>query len=261
ARRQRGRPPHPPTPSPTEGRGGWGVRGAVSGTGRKSGRPVAYLFWSNYDRQRRDFSTQWRLSIMALLSTVVAFALRQASIESGEQVVATIRGWLVDPSLDLHKAIKNANEHTWHSLTLALGGDGWLDRARGLFSGTEVRGMRDQVKAFLRSAGIGMEGLDGRFRKNCLEELKRLKAQGRLGFESFDPRQISQRAKDFRRFDDPNGLAREARRAAQQLAVEIANEAPHLSQLLQLPLAGNQRPLLVMAFEYFLRQEIVERPE
>src|SRR5262245_23253222 len=198
---------------------------------------------------------------MALVSAVVAFSLRQASIESGEQVVEKVRDWFIDPGLDLHKAIKKANERTWYAMILALGGDGWVDRIRGLWAAADVRGVRDQVQAFLRHAGMGMDALPQKFRKNCLDELKQLKARGRLNFDSFDPAQIGLRAKDFRRYDDPTALAQEARRAVHQMAVELVNEAPNLAELLQLPLAGDDKPLLVTAFSYFLRQEMAGKPE
>src|SRR3954464_3666964 len=76
---------------------------------RKSCRPIAYVSGSNYDRRGRVFISIHGDSSMAILSTLLAFTLRQASIESGEQIVDKVRGWLVDPSLDLHKAIKKAN--------------------------------------------------------------------------------------------------------------------------------------------------------
>ena len=102
----------------------------------------------------------------------LAFTLRQASIESGEQVVDKVRGWLVDPSLDLHKAIKKANDHTWHTVRSASAARaGWTGPA-ACSPTPPCRGMRNQVQEFLREAGVGMDGLDGRFRKNCLEELK-----------------------------------------------------------------------------------------
>lgn len=198
---------------------------------------------------------------MALLSTLVAFGLRQASIESGEKIVEKFRDWMNDPSLDLHKAIKKANDRTWYAVTLALGGEGWTDKLRGLFHGADVRGMRDQIQSFLRHAWVGAGDLPHVFKKRCLDELKQLKAAGKLSAEAFDPTLVTIRIRDFRRYDDPGAMAQEARRVCQQLAVDIVLDAPNLAELLQLPLAGENKPLLVTAFSFFLRQEISERPQ
>src|SRR5438045_531748 len=136
---------------------------------------------------------------MAVMSTLVAFGLRQVSIDSADTVMDRVGGWFFDAGLDLHRAVRKANDRTWHTIALALGGEGWLDRLRGLFHQADVRGLRDQVKAFLREAGVSMEGLTGQFRRNCLDELHQLKRAGRLGADRLDPALVAQQVRDYRR--------------------------------------------------------------
>jgi formylglycine-generating enzyme required for sulfatase activity len=198
---------------------------------------------------------------MAVVTTLVAFSLRQVSIESADVLIERVGSWFRDPALDLHRAVKKANDRTWHTLALALGGEGWLDRVRGFFSAAAVRGMRDHIKAFLREAGVNLAGLTGQFRRNCLAELHALQKQGRLGVDRLDVHLVGHHARDYRRYTDPRGLAEEACHAARRLAGELHAEAPHLAEVVQLPLAGSGVPLLVTAFTFFLRQEIISRPE
>ncbi len=197
---------------------------------------------------------------MAVMSTLVAFGLRQVSIDSADTVMDRVGAWFFDAGLDLHRAVRKANDRTWHTVALALGGEGWLERLRGFFHQADIRGLRDQVKAFLREAGVSMEGLTGVFRRNCLDELHQLKRAGRLGADRLDPGLVAKQVRDYRRYTDPLGLAEEARLAAGRLAEQLHAEAPHLAEFVRLPLAANGAPLLVTAFSYYLRQEIVSRP-
>src|SRR5207302_8758345 len=118
---------------------------------------------------------------MALVCNLIAFGLRQSLDIESDRLIDFIERRFLDHGHVLPKAVARANDRSWGSLALALGGDGWLDRARAWFlSSGDERGFRDQVRAFLQTAPLPPDAESPDFRRECLRELQELRKKGRL---------------------------------------------------------------------------------
>src|SRR4051812_47447226 len=110
---------------------------------------------------------------------VCATLLARATGIAGEFVTGSVGGrfakttvkfvvnHFTDHSLALPKALVYANERSWQALGIFLAGDGILDFA--LVSG-DVRGVREQVRAFLKDAALDFRITSDDFRKRCQAE-------------------------------------------------------------------------------------------
>src|SRR5207244_3314964 len=147
------------------------------------------------------------------------------------------------------------NDRAWQSLSIALAGDGILDRARLFFASSDDRGVREQVAVFLQSSARGFAETPADFRRACLAELKQARKAGVLSTENIPLAEVAERAAGFNRPGDPQQLVGEAERAAAGVADALAPHYPNLARLLRTPTPGGP-PLLSAAFAYFFRREV-----
>src|SRR5581483_3015979 len=117
---------------------------------------------------------------MSLLSKLVGFAIRQVVGEGNENVADAIEKRFQDHSQTLPQALERAHDRAWRTLAVALAGEGFLDRVKVFFSAGDDKGVREQVTLFLQSNTLSFAGTPANFRRNCLEELKRLRQAGFL---------------------------------------------------------------------------------
>jgi formylglycine-generating enzyme required for sulfatase activity/serine/threonine protein kinase len=195
-----------------------------------------------------------------LASTLISFGLRQVLGEGADQLLNYLRARFLDPSQALPQALSSAQERSWRTLEMALGGNGLMDRLRALMTSAAERGLADQVRLFLAQGQGTLAHLPEELRRVTLEELYRARREGALRLESLDINQVASEASQFRRFVQRQDLVAEAWQAIERLASQLEPTYPHLATLLrQRPPSGP--PLLVAAFGYFLRREIEANSE
>ena len=109
---------------------------------------------------------------MNVVGTLVAFGLRQVIGDTADQVVdyagqalpyarpvfTAVKKCFTDHSQALPHALARANDRAWQAVGLALVGDGLFDRVKDLFRDGDLKGVRDQIKAFLAATPTGLEG-------------------------------------------------------------------------------------------------------
>ena len=123
------------------------------------------------------------------------------------------------------------------------------------FASGDDKGVREQVHCFLTSNAVSFDGAPADFRRDCLDELKRLRKSGMLSTAAGSSAEIARQAAGFRRHADPQGLIEESRRAVAGVADALAEGYPNLSRLLRAPTPAGP-PLLAAAFCYFFRREV-----
>ena len=195
---------------------------------------------------------------MSLLSQLVGFGLRQVIGDAGDDaaaVVALVERRFRDHSRALPDALDRAHRRAWQALGVALAGDGLLDRVKVFFASGDDKGVREQVQLFLKGNAVALDGAPADFRRDCLDELKRLRASGLLSAAAGSPAEVARQVAGFRRHADPQGLVEESRRAVAGVADALAERYPKLSRLLRAPTPAGP-PLLAAAFCYFFRREV-----
>ena len=123
------------------------------------------------------------------------------------------------------------------------------------FASGDDKGVREQVHCFLTSNAVSFEGEAADFRRDCLDELKRLRKSGLLSTAAGSSADIARQAAGFKRHADPQGLIEESRRAVAGVADALADGYPNLARLLRAPTPAGP-PLLAAAFCYFFRREV-----
>src|SRR5471032_45912 len=120
---------------------------------------------------------------MSLVTQLAGFALRQVIGGYGDnvvEVVGVVEQHFRDHSRTLPKALDHAHQRAWQALGVALAGDGLLDRVKVFFASGDDKGVREQVQLFLDGNAVSFDGTPADFRRDCLDELKRLRKSGRL---------------------------------------------------------------------------------
>src|ERR1035438_2006234 len=122
---------------------------------------------------------------MSLVGKLIGFGFRQvigavAGDDAGEltgkvagPVIQLVEQHFTDHSKTLPKALARANDRSWQALSIALAGDGFLDKIKVFFASGDDKGIREQVQVFLQDKNIGFEGTSADFRQQCLAELDR----------------------------------------------------------------------------------------
>jgi formylglycine-generating enzyme required for sulfatase activity len=192
---------------------------------------------------------------MSLVTSLVAFTLRQTLDVSPEGALRLVEGYFTDRSRALPRALGKANERAWQALGVALAGDGFLDQLRVFFARGDERGIREQVTRFLAGNALGLDGNAADFRRSCLEELKRLRKENRLTLDHTDAATVARQTAGLQRFADPTGLVYGASLAVAGVADALREEAPNLAKLLRQS-SDDGPPLLAAAFSYFFRREV-----
>src|SRR3984957_13643717 len=201
---------------------------------------------------------------MSLVAKLIGFGFRQVigagAGQTAEMVVGAVETHFADHSQTLPMALAKANNRAWQSLSIALTGDGLLDKIKMFFTSGDDKGIREQVRLFLQSKNIGFEGTPVDFRKQCLIELNQAKQTGLLTAENLSSKDVARQTASFQRYADPKGMVDGAVQVMGQIAHDLENECPKLSKLLlQCPHGGP--PLLVSAFAYFFRCELQSNDE
>ena len=197
---------------------------------------------------------------MSLVAKLIGFGFRQTlgadAGHAAEIVVGAVEKHFADHSQTLPKALAKANNRAWQALSIALAGDGFLDKIKVFFASGDDKGIREQVQLFLQDKNIGFEGTSADFRKQCLVELKTAKQAGLLTVPNpLAPKDVARQTASFQRYADPKGMMDGAEQVMAQIADELAADFPNLAKLLrQRPHGGP--PLLVSAFAYFFRREV-----
>ena len=195
---------------------------------------------------------------MSLVAQLVGFGLRQVIgdfADNAVQIVAAVEQRFRDHSQTLPKALDQAHNRAWQALSVALAGDGLLDRVKVFFASGDDKGVREQVQLFLTSNAVSFDGAPADFRRDCLDELKRLRKSGMLSTTGGTSAEIARQAASFKRHVDLQGLVEESRRAVAGVADALAESYPNLSRLLRAPTPAGP-PLLAAAFCYFFRREV-----
>jgi WD40 repeat protein/tetratricopeptide (TPR) repeat protein len=200
---------------------------------------------------------------MSPITQLVSFGLRQVIgdyADSAVQITAVIEQRFRDHSTTLPKALNQAHHRAWQALGVALAGDGLLDRVKVFFASGDDKGVRQQVQLFLDGNAVSFDGTPADFRRDCLDELQRLRKSGRLSTPEGAHAAIARQAAGFQRHADPQGLVEEARRAVNSVADALAENYPNLARLLRTPTPAGP-PLLAAAFCYFFRREVETNDE
>jgi hypothetical protein len=200
---------------------------------------------------------------MSPITQLVGFGLRQVIgdyADGAVQVAAVIEHRFRDHSRTLPKALDHAHHRAWQALGVALAGDGLLDRVKVFFASGDDKGVREQVQLFLDGNAVSFDGTPADFRRDCLDELQRLRKSGRLSTPEGAHAAIARQAASFTRHADPQGLVEEARRVVNGVADALTENYPNLARLLRTPTPAGP-PLLAAAFCYFFRREVETNDE
>jgi hypothetical protein len=200
---------------------------------------------------------------MSPITQLVGFGLRQVIGDYADgpvQIAAAVEQRFRDHSRILPKALDHAHHRAWQALGVALAGDGLLDRVKVFFASGDDKGVREQVQLFLDGNAVSFDGTPADFRRDCLDELQRLRKSGRLSTSDGAHTAVARQAAGFQRHADPQGLVEEARRAVHGVADALAENYPNLARLLRTPTPAGP-PLLAAAFCYFFRREVETNDE
>ena len=211
---------------------------------------------------------------MNVVGTLVAFGLRQVIGDAADQVVdyagqalpyarpvfVAVKKCFTDHSQALPHALARANDRAWQAVGLALVGDGLFDRVKDLFRDGDLKGVRDQIKAFLAATPTGLEGAAAGARLKAAEEWHRLRKGKRLAAEALSGDDLAHKAASLERYGDSARLTAAAHAAVADTAAALKAEAPHLAQLLTAA-PPDGVPLLAAAFAFFFRREVETNAE
>ncbi len=201
---------------------------------------------------------------MSVVGSLIAFGLRQvvgdAATDSAGQVLAVVRNFLTDHSKALPNALARANDRAWQAVGLALVGEGLFDRVKDLFRDGDLKGVRDQIKAFLAATPTGLEGAAAGARLKAAEEWHRLRKAKRLSADALSGDDLAHKAASLERYGDPARLTAAAHAAVADTAAALKDEAPHLAVLLTAA-PPDGAPLLAAAFAFFFRREVETNAE
>src|SRR4051812_16391649 len=104
---------------------------------------------------------------VSLVTQLVGFGLRQVLGDYAStpiQVAELVERHFRDHSRTLPGALERAHDRAWEALGVALAGDGFLDRVKILFASGDDKGIREQVRLFLRDNAFPFDGNPEAFR-------------------------------------------------------------------------------------------------
>jgi len=204
---------------------------------------------------------------MSLVGNLIGFGFRQvigavAGDDAGEwtgkatgPVIQLVEQHLTDHSQTLPKALAKANDRAWQALSIALAGDGFLDKIKVFFASGDDKGIREQVRLFLQDKNIAFEGSSADFRNKCLKELNNARQKGLLTAQNLSPNDVARQTASFQRYANPKVMVDGAEQVIGLIADDLTSEYPNLANLLRQRASGGP-PLLVSAFAYFFRREV-----
>src|SRR5262245_2121339 len=175
---------------------------------------------------------------------------------TGEAVCSVLAGHFKDQSQRLGHALKKSNERAWQTLEIALAGDSWWQRVKGMLGRKEDHALAQQVRAFLDATPMPELSGKTRYRDACLQELRAARKAGL--FKAHDPDSIAQAADVFARFIEPRCLLAAEAQVIDSIAAELEqSQYKNLADLLSLQ-ANQGQSLLVVAARYFFLRAVEE---
>jgi serine/threonine protein kinase len=195
---------------------------------------------------------------MKIVQHLCCIAAHQIVGEGGQHLLGMLSDQLSEHSQRLTQALRHANDHAWHTLELALAGDSWWDRVKGVLARSEDRELAHQVRRFLANNDLHqLEGTPEDTRLICLQQLQAARKAGLIQGKKLDTQQL---ASDLRavaqRYADPQEQMRSALERVGHIAAELeAQQYAYLAGVLKAQVYRNQS-LLVVAVRYYFRREI-----
>ena len=197
---------------------------------------------------------------MSITGNLLAFGVRYVLDASADHRLGAIKRQLADHAETLPRALARANDRAWEAVGLALAGDSRFGRIKDLFRDCDLKGVRDQIRAFLQQTPTGLEAASDAVRAKATEEWLRLRKANKLSAGAVLPAELARRVASMERHGDPARMAAAAHRAVADAADALRPDAPHLAGLLTAAPAGGT-PLLAAAFAFFFRRELETNPE
>ena len=196
---------------------------------------------------------------MSLVAKLIGFGFRQVlgpvAGQTAEVIVGVVEKHFTDHSQTLPKALARANDRAWQALSIALAGDGFLDKIKVFFASGDDKGIREQVRLFLQDKSIGFEGTSADFRKQCLVELNGKKGWLAVGPEPSLRTMLLVKRQISSDTPIPRAMVDGAEQVMGQIADDLASDYPNLASCCGNVHAGGP-PLLVSAFAFFFRREV-----
>src|SRR5260221_6895204 len=117
---------------------------------------------------------------MAVVDKLVCFGFLQVLGEGGDRLVGLAGEHFSDHTRALPRALSRANDLAWQALALALAGNGLFDGLTRLFTNSDTKAVRDQLRPFLERCAVQFDQSPAAFRKACLAELHAARQKGLL---------------------------------------------------------------------------------
>lgn len=117
---------------------------------------------------------------MSVPGQLIAYGIHYLFDASADRAIATIEKWWADHSQLLPRALARANDRAWQAVGFALGAGGLVGRLKGLVADGDLKAVRDHVHHFVAHTPTGFDGTSEDVCRQCLAELGRLRACGRL---------------------------------------------------------------------------------
>ena len=156
---------------------------------------------------------------------------------------------------ELTEALRIANMSAWGALAFSLGDDSALD----LFRNADSKELRKQMRSFLETHAPSQhsDAANPEFCRHCLEELNAARKAGLLDDGGIDMADLCRHMGAFAQLANSGEILDAERTALAAVTAEFpANQYPNLRTLLELT-PGNGSPFLIVAAEFFFKQQIV----
>src|SRR5262245_18343287 len=154
--------------------------------------------------------------------------------ETVESAVRFVEQHCADNSQALPRALAEANDRAWKTLSIALAGDGWFNQLKNWFAPGDEKALAKQVRLFLKSSPVRFDGSSAQFRKKCLAELKAARQAGLLSACNHSPQDFAKQIDTSHRYMDRQGMIEGAEQVVAGVADDLA-EYPNLAGLLLQP--------------------------
>ena len=172
---------------------------------------------------------------------------------STEGVSGFLAARFKDNSQRLAEALHQANARAWQTLEVALAGDSWWQRVKGLLGPREDQTLAHQVRAFLDATPLPELAGKTKYREACLAELRGARKARLLGGKGPE---ATAAADLFVRFVDPRSLLAAEGNLLDRIALELQQaDYRNLAHLLTLQ-ARQGQSLLTVAARYFFRRAV-----
>jgi len=204
------------------------------------------------------------LSALAL-RPVTEGAIRSTGMAAGALVADKAVRFLVerftDQSQRLGDALAASQDRAWKTLEMALAGDSFWSRAKGMLQ----KGEDGALQSHFREVIVGLDpkitgaNPDG-FRADCLIELRAARKSGHLTGKPATVEELAESASAFASFDDPSQQLLAERKAVNAIANALTTLGYPSLGLLVGP-RGDDPGLIVRAARYYFRRAVEDDPK